>query len=58
MLSRATINNVQLGIDYCAMAGAQKQGAEEQAYHTGTSNLKLQDIPFGGITILCDMLDA
>ena len=56
-LSRATIADVQLGIDYSAMAVAQQQDAEVQAYRTATSSLQLRDIPFGtqGITLLCDM---
>lgn len=56
-LSRATIADVQLGIDYSAMAIAQQQDTEVQAYHTTTSSLQLEDIPIGsqGVTILCDM---
>ena len=56
-LSRATIGDVQLGIDYGALAAAQQQDAEIQAYRTATSSLQLEDIPFGtqGTTLLCDM---
>ena len=56
-LSRATIAYVQLGIDYGALAAAQQQDAEIQAYRTATSSLQLEDIPFGtqGTTLLCDM---
>ena len=56
-LSRATIADVQLGIDYGALAAAQQQDAEIQAYRTATSSLQLEDIPFGtqGTTLLCDM---
>lgn len=58
-LSRATdtIADVYLGIDYCAMAEAQQQDAEVQAYRTGTSSLQPKDVPFGpqGVTLLCDM---
>ena len=38
------------------MATAQQQDAEVQAYHTATSSLQLEDIPFGtqGIALLCD----
>ena len=54
-LSRATLNNIQLGIDYCALAAAQCQDAEVQAYRAATSSLKLQDVPFSSTTILCDM---
>ena len=49
---------MQLGIDYCAMAAAQKQDAKVQAYRIAASSLKLQDITFEGITILCDMADG
>ena len=56
-LSRATIDDVQLGIDYSAMAAAQQQDAEVQAYRTSTSSFQLEDIPFGtqGVTLLCDV---
>ena len=56
-LSRATISEVQLGIDYLAMATAQQEDAEVQAYRTTSSSLQLKDIPFGaqGVTLLCDM---
>ena len=58
-LSRAItdIANVQLGIDYRAMARAQQQDAEVQAYRTASSSFQLEDIPFGtqGVTLLCDM---
>ena len=56
-LSRATVADVQLGIDYGAMATAQQQDAEVQAYRTTTSSLQLEDISFGtqGSTLLCDM---
>ena len=55
-LSRATINDVQLGINYHAMAAAQQQDTEVQAYCTTTSSLQLEDISFGtqGIMLLCD----
>ena len=56
-LSRATIDDVQLGIDYAAMAAAQQQDAEVQAYRTSTPSFQLEDIPFGtqGVTLLCDV---
>ena len=54
-LSRATLDNIQLGIDYCAMAADQRQDREIQSYQTNTSSLKLQDVPFGNTTILSDM---
>ena len=56
ILSRASIAEVQLGIDYNSMATAQQQDAEVQAYRTATSSLQLENIPFGtqGVTLLCD----
>ena len=57
-LSRATIADVQLGIEYGAMATAQQQDTEVQAYRTATSSsLQVEDIPFGThcVTLLCDM---
>ena len=57
-LSRATIAKVHLGFDYNSMATAQQQDAEVQAYHTATSSLQFEDVPFGtqGVTLLhvCD----
>ena len=54
-LSRATIADVHLGIDYGGMATAQQQDSEVQAYRTATSSLQVEDIPFGeGIALLCD----
>ena len=54
-LSSSLLANVQLGIDYNAMATVQTQDAEIQAYRDGTLSLKLQDVPFGGTIIVCDM---
>ena len=56
MLSRTTIDDVQLGIDNRAMAEAQQKDAKVQAYHTATSSLKLEDVPFGkqGVMLFCD----
>ena len=54
-LSRATIADGHLGIDYGGMATAQQQDSEVQAYRTATSSLQVEDIPFGeGIALLCD----
>ena len=55
-LSRATIAEVHLGIDYEAMAAAQQMDPEVQTYRNTTSGLKLEDIPIGPrcVTILCD----
>ena len=55
-LSRATVAEVQLGVDYYSMATAQQQDPEVQAYRTTPSSLQLENVPFGtqGITLLCD----
>ena len=55
-LSRATIDFVQEGVDYEAMATSQKEDYEVQAYRTALSSLQLEGAPFGskGNTILCD----
>ena len=55
-LSRATIAEIHLGIDYEAIAAAQQMDPEVQTYRNTTSGLKLEDIPIGprGVTILCD----
>ena len=54
-LSRSTLVDVHLGIDYGAMAKAQQQDTEVQAYCPTTSKLRVEDIPFGKdeITLLC-----
>lgn len=56
-LSRATINGVQLGINYADMAAAQQQDSEIQAYRTTNSSLQLEDVHFEaqGATLLCDV---
>ena len=46
-LLRATIANIQEGIDCAAMAASQKDDPEVQAYRTASSGLQLEDIPFG-----------
>lgn len=53
MLSRANVDSIQLGIDYCGMAA---DDPEVQALCTATSSLQVEDIPFGvqGVTLLCD----
>ena len=55
-LSRASIFDVHLGLDYVAMATAQQQDPEVQAYRTANTTFKLKDIPVGehGVTLLCD----
>ena len=55
--SRATISDVQLGIDYFATATAQQEDAEVQACRTANSSVQLEDIPFDAqcVTLLCDM---
>ena len=44
MLSRASIDDVQLGINYADMATAQQQDAEVQANSTANMSLQLKDI--------------
>ena len=55
-LSRANIDSIQLGIDYCGMAADQRDDPEVQALRTAPSSLRVEDIPFGvqGVTLLCD----
>ena len=55
-LSRATLDSVQLGIEYTAMAADQKDDPEIQAYLTIPTSLLLKEVPFGpqGATLLCD----
>ena len=56
-LSRATINSLEPGIDYKALADAQQVDAEMAAYRTAISGLVLDDVPFGPgrSTLLCDI---
>ena len=56
-LSRATINSVNDGIDYEAMAASQKSDADTQAYRTAITALRFADVPFGSgsTTLLCDV---
>ena len=57
-LSRATIGEVQLGVDYTAMALAQQKDAKVQAYgQSSETHFQLKDIAFGdqGATLLCDV---
>ena len=44
-LSQASIFDVHLGLDYVAMAAAQKLDPEVQSYRTASTNFKLQEIP-------------
>lgn len=58
-LSRNSINAItsQVGIDYTAMALAQKDDEEMKDYRTAISGLRLEDVNFGtaGETLLCDV---
>ena len=58
-LSRATLANIQLGIDYLDLSQAQKDDSEVQACrHSKGSKLQLEDIPYGSsedTTVLCDI---
>ena len=53
----ASVTEILSGIDYSAIAKAQKEDAEVEEYRTVASNLKLEDVPFGPVrkTILCDI---
>ena len=56
-LSRASINNITLGIDYAEMAAAQAVSDDIQSYRTAITDLKLADIPVcdSGPVLLCDI---
>ena len=58
-LSRASIDNVQMGIDYRAMAAEQLQDPEIQAYRSPTHQppFQLKDVPLqpDGALLLCDL---
>ncbi len=57
-MSRSTIADVHLGIDYKTMAVDQLNDPESQASRNGNSTLQVEDIVFsteGNITLLCDM---
>ena len=55
--STSTLNNVVLGIDYTAMAIAQTQDADVQAYKTATTGLTVRPIQIheSGPVLLCDV---
>ena len=55
-LSRATINALNDGVDYAAMATSQRDDPAIQAYRTAITSLQVEDVPFGphGTTLLCD----
>jgi transposase InsO family protein len=58
-LSRTLINAVkaELGLDFSAMALAQKDDDDVQAYRTAITGLDIKDVEFGanGNTLLCDV---
>ena len=59
-LSRTIVNAVhrsESGVDFTAMAAAQREDKETAAYRTATSGLVLQDVRFGpsDTTLLCDV---
>ena len=59
-MSRTIINvvhNLELGVDFMAMAAAQRNDGEMATYQTATSGLVLQDVQFGptDTTLLCDI---
>ena len=56
-LSRPTLDQVILGIDYAAMAKAQTNDADVQALRTSTTGLDITLVPFedSGQKLLCDV---
>ena len=56
-LSRAAVDNVSVGIDYTALASAQMEDKDTQAYRTAITNLKIVSMPITptGPTLLCDV---
>ena len=52
-----SINAVQPGLDYQAMALTQTNDPDIQAYRTAITSLRLEDVPFsnGAFTLLCDV---
>ena len=56
-LSRPAISAVTAGIDYAALAAAQREDEEMLAYRTAISGLVLEDVRFGpaNTTLLCDV---
>lgn len=57
-MSRIEIDAVTLGLDYHAMADAQKIDPETDAYRTSITGLQWQDIQLGddpSLTLLCDV---
>ena len=56
-LSRASINNITLGVDYAEMAAAQAVSDDIQSYRTAITDLKLADMPVcdSGPVLLCDI---
>ena len=56
-LSRAAVDNVSVGIDYTALASAQMEDEDTQAYRTAITNLKIVSMPITptGPTLLCDV---
>ena len=60
-VSRATIDKVQLGVDYMVMASAQQKDVGVQAYcQSSETHFQLKDIAFGdhGATLLCNVLSG
>ena len=52
-----SINTVQPGLDYQAMASAQADDPDVQAYRMAITSLRFKDVPFanGTSTLLCDV---
>ena len=54
-LSRVEISSIQIGIDYSKMASAQTDDRDISELRHSSYNLKLENVSFGGVTILCDV---
>jgi cleavage and polyadenylation specificity factor subunit 1 len=54
-LSRVHVDGVWMGVDYNALAAAQKTSEEIQVFRSAATSLRLEDIPFGNDSILCDV---
>ena len=54
-LSRITINDIQAGIDYQALAVEQQNDPESEAYRTSITNLTWEYIPINNAQVLCDV---
>ena len=54
-LSRVELDTVVAGLDYSALAAAQATDPEVAAYRTAVTGLRLRDVCFGTVSIICDV---